>query len=98
MSLTIYARSLKDLGFEEELQASSTLSLLRVSPSNITSKHIVITISGFLSEDQDNSEEWRYAINHFSKAEVYSVKWSALNRDTIFNEGYLRGKKKKNFL
>lgn len=62
-------------------------------------KHIVIAIEGFLTEDTVKTDSWRHIINHYSHAEVFALAWNSLSISGFFNEGYLKGrKKKKNFL
>lgn len=59
----------------------------RVSPPDRKSKHVVICVSGFLQEDEDKSEFWGELIHHFKNAEVFSVRWNACNRHTLFTSG-----------
>jgi hypothetical protein len=88
----------KKLGFEESLKKATILNLKRLSPESVKSKHAVIAISGFLTEDVDKKESWRHIVNHYNKAEVYALNWNSLSVSTIFKEGYYKDKKKKNFL
>jgi ribosomal protein S17E len=72
---------------------AKTLYLEKISPSNVQSKHIIICISGFLTEDVEKKESWRHAINHFKNAEVFALNWSSLSVSTIFNDGHYGLKK-----
>ena len=74
----------------------TSLSLKKISPDQVKSKHVVIAISGFLTETIDKKEAWRHIVNHYTKAEVYAVRWNSLSVETIFEDGYLKGRKKKN--
>lgn len=98
LGLTTYIKRVKKLGLEQSLQRTTVLSLKKISPSNIKSKHAVIAISGFLTEHDDKGESWRHIVNHYTKAEVYAIRWNSLSVDNIFNEGYLKGRKPKTFL
>ena len=56
------------------------------------SRHVVICISGFLTEDVDKKESWRHAINHFKHSEVYALNWTSLSVNNMFTDGYFEGK------
>ena len=59
---------------------------------------MVIAIEGFLCEDTNKKDVWKFIENHYNKAEVYCLHWNSLTTSNFFNEGYLTGRKKKNFL
>lgn len=77
---------------------TSVLNLKKISSDKIKSKYIVIAVEGFLTEDSDKREVWRHIINHYTNSECFALAWNSLSLNGIFNEGYFRGRKKKNFL
>ena len=70
------------------------MQLDRTSSNEIKSKHIVICVSGFLQELEDNRETWKNASEYFKYAEVYALKWTACNSLDLFDKGVFSGKKK----
>jgi hypothetical protein len=77
---------------EEALTVSKQVILERISPSIKQSRHVVICISGFLTEDVDKKESWRHAINHFKYSEVYALNWTSLSVNNMFTDGHFEGK------
>jgi hypothetical protein len=77
---------------EQALKVAKTLNLERLSPYLKQSRHIVICISGFLTENVEKKESWKHSINHFKYAEVYAFNWTSLSVENIFTEGHFEGK------
>ncbi len=80
---------------DSPLELARKLELERLSPTEKHSRHIVICISGFLTEDVEKKESWRHSINHFKYAELYALNWNSLTASNIFNEGHYENKKSK---
>jgi hypothetical protein len=68
------------------LQADSVISIMKrdilatyecLTPGVQNGKHIVIAISGFLSEEDDNKKQWENLINNYPDLPVYSYTWKA---------------------
>jgi hypothetical protein len=96
MGLTKYLDEIKKIGFDETLRNSNILELTKISPDNVRSKHIVICVSGFLTEDVDKKESWRHIVNHYKHAEVFAMTWNSLSVSTLFNDGHYKDKKNGN--
>ena len=83
---------LKTLQIEASMQRCERLLLERICSEDTKSKHIVICISGFLQELEENSETWKNVVTFFNHAEVYALKWTACNSLDLFNSGVFKGK------
>lgn len=57
------------------------------------SAHIVICVSGFLQELEDNKDTWANVVTYYKHAEVYALKWTACNSLDLFEKGVFTGKK-----
>jgi hypothetical protein len=86
----------KNLGIEHFLHRTTKIDLKKISPESVCSNHIVIAISGFLTEDVDKKYSWRHIVNHYKYSEVFALSWNSLSISNFFNEGYLKGRRKKN--
>jgi hypothetical protein len=53
MGLTTYFTGVKKLGFEKSLTQATIMNLKKISSESHKSHHVVIAISGFLTEDVD---------------------------------------------
>ena len=95
MGLTMYVNDVKRNEIEEILKKTSILNLTRISPKPVKSRHVVIAISGFLTEDVDKKDSWRHIVNHYKNAEVFALTWNSLSTTNFFNEGAFKGKKRK---
>ena len=82
------------LQIEQSIQRCNVLQLDRVSNDDLKSKHIVICVSGFMQELEDNKETWKNAHTFFKHAEVYALKWTACNSLDLFSDGVFKGKNK----
>lgn len=91
-----YHSLVKNLCLDKALEKTNVLNLKRISSNNLQSKHIVICISGFLSQDVDKREAWGDVVNHYRNAEVFALTWNSLSAENLFEEGAYQGKKKKN--
>lgn len=69
------------------------LQLDRVCSTDLKSKHVVICVSGFLQELEDNRDAWKNVSTFFKHAEVYALKWTACNSLDLFDKGVFHGKK-----
>ena len=69
------------------------LQLDRVSAPETKSKHIVVCVSGFLQELEDNKQTWANVVTFFKHAEVFALKWTACNSLDLFDKGVFKGKK-----
>jgi len=68
---------------------------MRISPKERQSRHVVICISGFLTQDVEKSESWRHVINHFKNSEIFAYNWTSLKVDSFFESGHYETKKSK---
>lgn len=69
----------RTLGIASGIEKSSLLCLQRISEHNSRSKHVIICISGFLTEDVEKSESWKHVINHYKYAEIFALNWNSLS-------------------
>ena len=69
------------------------LQLDRVSDPETKSKHLVVCVSGFLQELEDNGKTWANVVTFFKHAEVFALKWTACNSLDLFDKGVFTGKK-----
>ena len=67
---------------------TKTLELVRVSPENVRSKHILICNSGFLQEGEDKRDTWKCLPQHFKHSEVYGLSWTACSYSAFFEGGH----------
>jgi len=84
---------LRTLQIETSIQRCNVLQLDRVCPPETKSKHIIICVSGFLQELEDNKQTWTNVVTFFKHAEVYALKWTACNSLDLFDKGVFSGKK-----
>ena len=64
----------------------------RICNAELKSKHIVICVSGFMQELEDNKDTWKHVSTYYKHAEVYALKWTACNSLDIFDKGVFTGK------
>ena len=83
---------LKTLQIETSIERCNVLQLDRVSSADCKSKHIVICVSGFLQELEDNKETWKNVVAFYKHAEVFALKWTACNSLDLFDKGVFTGK------
>lgn len=83
---------LKTLKIEVSIQRCAVLQLDRASSPETQSKHIVICVSGFLQELEDNTQTWANLVTFYKHAEVYALKWTACNSLDLFDKGVFSGK------
>ena len=81
---------LKTLGIEFSMKRCNKLQLDRISEPNLKSKHIVICVSGFLQELENNRNTWENVTTFFKHAEVYALKWTACNSLDLFEKGVFK--------
>jgi len=72
------------------MERCQVLDLNRVSEPNINSKHVVICIAGFLSEDIDKTEEWQNVKLWFKHAQVYALTWTSCAMRDFFDQYSLK--------
>lgn len=63
---SLFNKEIKIFEVKNFLRFTTVLKLTKVSPDHIKSKHAVIAISGFLTEDVDKRESWRPVWSHFN--------------------------------
>ena len=78
---------LQELKIATSIGGCKHLELVRVSPPQVQSKHVVICISGFLQEKEDKAETWKSVSLHYKHAEVYALSWTACNPEEFFDKG-----------
>lgn len=83
---------LRTLKIEVSIQRCAVLQLDRVSAPETASKHIVICVSGFLQELEDNRDTWQNVVTFFKNAEVFALKWTSCNSLDLFDKGVFSGK------
>ena len=69
---------------DKVLIRASVLNLQKISNESHQSRHVIITISGFLTEDINKEECWRSVITHFKDSEVYALDWNSLSVKNFF--------------
>ena len=79
----------------DALESARILNLERICSRDRSSRHVVICLSGFLTEDIEKKESWRHAVNHFKHAEIYALNWNSLTAGNVFNDGHYLDKKSK---
>lgn len=84
-------------GIEKAIEKTSILNLERISGTS-RSKHVVICLSGFLTEDVEKSESWKLVINHYKYAEVFALTWNSLSVANFWSEGHYKEKGKSKFM
>ena len=84
---------MKTLQIENSIQRCKVLRLDRVSSRQVKSKHVIITVSGFLQELEDNKQTWAPVVTYFKHAEIFALKWTACNSLDLFDAGVFSGKK-----
>ena len=82
---------LKTLQIETSIKRCNVLQLERCSDSELKSKHVVICVSGFMQELEDNTKTWANLITYFKHAEVFALKWTACNSLDLFDKGVFSG-------
>lgn len=90
-----FKKDLVSFGIDEILEKTSILNLQKISQYQSKSRHIIICISGFLTEDVEKKESWRHLINHYKNAEIYALNWNSLTVSNFYNEGHYKDKKSK---
>lgn len=83
MGLADFGEDLSKLEIYEDLKKTTILNLQKISSSNSRSRHVVICISGFLTEEVDKKDSWRFTVNHYKYAEVFAITWNSLSPNTI---------------
>ena len=78
---------LQELKIAGSIGGCKHLELVRVSPPQVRSKHVVICISGFLQEKEDKADTWKNVALHYKHAEVYALSWTACNAAEFFDKG-----------
>lgn len=56
-----------------------------MSGPEVKSKHVVIAISGFLTEDAEPDEEWINLTNQYKHSECYGLVWNATTIKNFFD-------------
>lgn len=83
------------MGIDQEIEKASILNLKKISGFLTKSRHVVICISGFLTEDVEKSESWNHVINHYKYAEIFALNWNSLSVSNFWNEGHYKEKGSK---
>ena len=98
MALDSFKDDLSTLGIENGINRASLLTLKRLSSNYRNSRHVVICISGFLTEDVEKTESYHHVINHYKYAEIFALNWNSLSLTNFWSEGHYKEKGKKSKL
>eukprot|EP00347_Sterkiella_histriomuscorum_P010579 403375736 len=95
MAKSEFKSELRTLGIDEGIEKASILNLKKIGSLQQKSRHVVICISGFLTEDVEKSESWGLVVNHYKYAEVFALNWNSLSLTNFWNEGHYKEKGSK---
>ncbi|CDW87868.1 UNKNOWN [Stylonychia lemnae] len=84
-----FQNNLATFGIDKSIEKTSILNLQRISTTT-RSKHVVICLSGFLTEDVEKEESWRLVVNHYKYAEVFALTWNSLSVSNFWTEGHYK--------
>ena len=84
MGLNDFGEELNKLDIYLDLKQSTILSLEKISSIHSKSKHVIICISGFLTQDVEKKDSWRHTLNHYKNAELYALNWNSLSTNEFF--------------
>lgn len=87
--LPFVKRKLEELEIDESVSRTKVLEIKRMSGPEVKSKHIVIAISGFLTEDAEPDFEWQNLTNQYKHSECYGLVWNATAVKNFFDQGSL---------
>jgi len=71
----------------DRLNETGICELVRISPHDVKSKHVIICITGFLQEDADKGSYWEHLVEFYKYAEIYAVNWNALTMGNFLSGG-----------
>ena len=73
------------------MPSCEVLELIRVSPADVKSRHVIICVHGFLMQEDDVKEDWDEIVKHYKYAEVYALRWTSTTKENFFDKGAFKG-------
>ena len=78
---------LEKYGLKEKMKSCEVLELIRVSPPDVQSRHIIICAHGFLMQNDDVNTNFGEVAKYYKHCEVYAIRWTSTAIEHFLNMG-----------
>ena len=74
-------------GLRERMESCEVLELIRVSPPDVKSRHVIICAHGFLMQNDDVNVNFGEVAKYYKYCEVYAIRWTSTAIEHFLNMG-----------
>ena len=78
---------LEKYSLKEHMASCEVAELIRVSPPEVKSRHVIICIHGFLMQNDDQKKLWAEVADYYKFCEVYALRWTSTAPEQFLDAG-----------